>query len=47
MRNKISEILDYLGEKPRRESVRIGVERSESGGQRPVKVSLASSGHVS
>ena len=43
---KITEILDYLGEKPRQDSVRIGVQKSESGGQRPVKVSLASSAHV-
>ena len=44
--NKISEILDYLGEKPKQDSVRIGDERSESGGHRPIKVSLARSAHV-
>jgi len=43
---KISELLDYLGEKPRHESVRIGVQKSDESKQRPVKVSLASSAHA-
>ena len=43
---KICEMLEYLGEKPRQESVRIGVLKSDSNTPRPVKVSLATSAHV-
>ena len=44
---KIEEILDFLGEKPKHESVRIGL-KSEKGTDRPqpVKVSLASATHA-
>ena len=43
---KISELFEYLGEKPKLEAVRIGVQKSEPRRQRPVKVTLASSAHV-
>ncbi len=45
----VSGVLEFLGEKPRHESVRIGV-KEESGTDksrpRPVKISLSSSAHV-
>ncbi len=43
----VSEVLEILGEKPRQESVRIGVKaESNKGRPRPVKISLSSSAHV-
>ena len=38
--------MDYLGEKPRQDSVQIGVKRSGSDGLRPIKVSSASSAYL-
>ena len=46
---QIDEVLEFLGEKPRHESVRIGTKKESDSGRpvpRPVKVSVASSAHV-
>ena len=43
---KVDELLEHLGTKPRHESVRIGVKKDAAENPRPIKVSLASSAHV-
>ena len=43
---KVDELLEHLGSKPRHESVRIGVQKNVAENPRPIKVSLASSAHV-
>ena len=42
---KVSNFFEYLGEKPRHESLRIGF-KCDTGKRRPVKVKLPSSDHV-
>ena len=44
---KIEDLFAFLGEKPRQESVRVGVNaKTEKDRLRPIKVTLASSAHV-
>ncbi len=43
---QIDELFEYLGEKPRHESVRIGIQRTPATTPRPVKVTVANSSHV-